>query len=154
MPVAANSMSFKEVPCTARGFRAGAIERLGAEVKALAGRNIPVLLVADAGLKPFGIVGRAVAALEAAGSSVSTYAEISGEPKEAQVEAARQLGSRPGRKRSSASAAARRSMRGSWRPLCLEQMHRSRISGWLQNRCRKSPCRSFACRRPPAPARR
>jgi alcohol dehydrogenase class IV len=86
-------MSFKEVPYGPRVVSgAGAIERLGAEVKALAGRNIPVLLVADAGLKRFGIVGRAVAALEAAGSSVSTYAEISGEPKEAQVEAARQLG--------------------------------------------------------------
>ena len=50
-----------------------------AEVKAFAGQG-PVLLVADSGLKPFGIVGRAVAAMEAAGLSVSVYAEIVGEP--------------------------------------------------------------------------
>ena len=70
---------------------AGSLEKLGAEVKTLAGQA-SVLLVADSGLKPFGIVGRAIAALEAAGHSVSTYAEIAGEPKEAQVEASRQLG--------------------------------------------------------------
>ena len=58
----------------------------------------PVLLVADSGLKPFGIVGRAVAAMEAAGLSVAVYAEIAGEPKEAQVEAARQLGKKAGAK--------------------------------------------------------
>ena len=71
---------------------AGSLERLGAEVTALAGQRTSVLLVADSGLKPFGIVGRAVAALEAAGHSVATYSDIAGEPKESQVEAARQLG--------------------------------------------------------------
>ena len=71
---------------------AGSLDSLGAEVKALAGQGVSVLLVADSGLKPFGIIGRAVAALEAAGHLVSTYSDIAGEPKESQVEAARQLG--------------------------------------------------------------
>jgi alcohol dehydrogenase class IV len=85
--------SFHDVPYGPRVVTgARSIERLGAEVKGLAGQGAPVLLVADSGLKPFGIVGRAVAAMEAEGLSVSVYAEIAGEPKEAQVEAARQLG--------------------------------------------------------------
>ena len=71
---------------------AGSLDRLGAEVKALAGQGASVLLVADSGLKPFGIIGRAVAAMEAAGHSVATYSDIAGEPKESQVEGARQLG--------------------------------------------------------------
>jgi alcohol dehydrogenase class IV len=71
---------------------AGSLDSLGAEVKALAGQGASVLLVADSGLTPFGIVGRAVAAIEAAGHSVRTYSDIAGEPKESQVEAARQLG--------------------------------------------------------------
>ena len=71
---------------------AGALERLGAETRALAGQAAHVLLVADSGLKPFGMIGRAAAAMEASGLSVSTYAEIAGEPKESQVEAARLLG--------------------------------------------------------------
>lgn len=86
-------MSFHGVSYGPRTISAaGSLEQLGAEVKALAGQGASVLLVADSGLKPFGLVGRAVAALEAAGHSVSTYTEIAGEPKEAQVEAARQLG--------------------------------------------------------------
>ena len=86
-------MSFHGVsygPRTLSG--AGSIERLGAEVKALAGPGAAVLLVADSGLKPFGVIGRAVAAMEAAGLSVAAYADIAGEPKEEQVEAARRLG--------------------------------------------------------------
>jgi len=90
-------MSFHDVLYGPRVISgAGSAERLGAEVKALAGPGIPVLLVADSGLKPFGIIGRAVAAMEAAGLTVATYAEIAGEPKEAQVESARQLGKSAG----------------------------------------------------------
>jgi len=71
---------------------AGALDRLGVETKALTRQGACVLLVADAGLKPFGLIDRALAAMQAAGLSVSTYAEIAGEPKESQVEAARLLG--------------------------------------------------------------
>ena len=71
---------------------------LGTEVRALAGKGASVLPVADAGLIPFGIVDRAAAVLDAAGFSVATYAEIAGEPKEAQVEAARHLGRSDGAK--------------------------------------------------------
>jgi alcohol dehydrogenase class IV len=86
-------MSFHGVSYGPRTISAaGSLERLGAEAKALAGRGASILLVADSGLKPLGIIGRAVAAMEAAGLSVATYAAIAGEPKEAEVEAARQLG--------------------------------------------------------------
>jgi alcohol dehydrogenase class IV len=71
---------------------AGALERLGAEAKAFAGANASVLLVADSGLRPLGLIGRATASMEAAALTVATYDEIAGEPKESQVEAARRLG--------------------------------------------------------------
>src|SRR5688500_1725143 len=75
---------------------AGALASLGEEVRALARGDAAVLLVADSGLTAFGIVERAVAALAGAGLSVSLYAEIAGEPREAQVEAARRLGKSAG----------------------------------------------------------
>lgn len=71
---------------------AGSLASLGREVAALAGDDASVLLVADSGLTPLGIVDRALASLAAAGLRPSVYAEIAGEPKEAQVDAARQLG--------------------------------------------------------------
>jgi len=86
-------MSFHGVSYGPRTISAaGALDRLGAEVEKLAGPNAPVLLVADSGLRPFGMIGRAVATMEATGLSVATYDEIAGEPKESQVEAARRLG--------------------------------------------------------------
>ena len=77
---------------------AGSLNALGDEVRGLAGEAAPVLLVADSGLKPFGIVDRAVNALAAAGLRPSVYSAIAGEPKEAQVEAARALGREAGAK--------------------------------------------------------
>jgi alcohol dehydrogenase class IV len=71
---------------------AGSLDSLGDEVGALAGRGAPVLLVADAGLKPFGLIDRALAALAGSGLQTHLYADIAGEPNESQVEAARQLG--------------------------------------------------------------
>ncbi len=71
---------------------AGSLDRLGDEVAALVGKGVPILLVADSGLKPFGIVERAARTLKQAGLRVATYADIAGEPRELQVEAARQLG--------------------------------------------------------------
>lgn len=76
----------------------GSLAALGKEVRDLAGQGARVLLVADAGLKPFGIVDRAAEALEQAGLRPAIYAEIAGEPKEAQVEAARRLGRSAGAK--------------------------------------------------------
>jgi len=86
-------MSFHGVSYGPRTVSApGALDGLGAEVAALAGEGASVLLVADSGLKAFGIVERAAEALLRAGLLVATYADIAGEPKEAQVEAARTLG--------------------------------------------------------------
>ena len=72
--------------------RPGSIARLGRETAALVGGSSPVLLVADAGLVPLGIVERAALALREAGLPAHVYAEIAGEPKESQVEAARRMG--------------------------------------------------------------
>ena len=86
-------MSFHGVtygPRTLSG--AGTLEALGEEVRALAGESAEVLLVADAGLAPFGIVDRTARSLRRAGLRPSVYAEIAGEPQESQVEAARRLG--------------------------------------------------------------
>jgi alcohol dehydrogenase class IV len=86
-------MSFHGVAYGPRAISgAGSLSSLGAEVAALAGKGAAVLLVADSGLKSFGIVARAEKALTDAGLVVATYAEIAGEPKESQVEAARRLG--------------------------------------------------------------
>ena len=71
---------------------AGCLERLGECGRGLVGPGAAVLLVADAGLMPLGIVERAASLLDDAGIAVRLYAEIAGEPKEAQVEAARQFG--------------------------------------------------------------
>ena len=48
----------------------------------------PVVLVTDPALVELGVATRLMAALEAAGAEVALFAEIAGEPKEAQVEAA------------------------------------------------------------------
>lgn len=86
-------MFFHDVPFGPRVVSApGALAGLGDELRGLAGAGATVLLVADSGLKPHGIIDRAAAALQGAGLSVATYADIAGEPKEAQVEAARRLG--------------------------------------------------------------
>ncbi len=77
---------------------AGGLASLGKAVAALAGPGAAVLLVADSGLKPFGIIERATEALADQGLFVALYAEIAGEPKEAQVEAARKLGRETGAK--------------------------------------------------------
>ncbi len=75
---------------------AGSVARLGREVARLAGQGAVVLLVADSGLKPFGIVDRASKALSEAGHGVAVYSDIAGEPREAQVEEARRLGKSAG----------------------------------------------------------
>ncbi len=86
-------MAFHDVPYGPRTISgAGLLASLGEEVRNLAGEGASVLLVADSGLKPFGLVDRTAKVLGEAGFPVVVYAEIAGEPKEAQVEAARQLG--------------------------------------------------------------
>ncbi|GGK33612.1 iron-containing alcohol dehydrogenase [Salinarimonas ramus] len=67
-------------------FGAGAIGRLG---ELAAGRLGPrVLLVTDAGLVEAGLVAPAIAALEAAGTSVALYTGVVADPPESVVEAA------------------------------------------------------------------
>jgi alcohol dehydrogenase class IV len=86
-------MSFHGVaygPRTISG--AGSLSRLGEEAAALAGDGASVLLVADSGLMPLGIVERALAILAEAGMEAALFAEIAGEPKEVQVETARRIG--------------------------------------------------------------
>ena len=69
-------------------FGAGALEYAGDELAAEAAERGPVLLVADPGLLPFGLVDAAERSLEAAGYDAITFTGITSDPKEAQVEAA------------------------------------------------------------------
>jgi alcohol dehydrogenase len=70
----------------------GSLAKLGEVTRDLAGAGAFVLLVSDSGLRASGILEQAAAALQSAGLPVSIYADIAGEPKEAEVEAARRLG--------------------------------------------------------------
>lgn len=76
----------------------GSVARLADEMRALAGAGGTVLVVADSALTPLGIVDRVATALESGGYEAVVYADIAGEPKETQVEAARALGRRAGAK--------------------------------------------------------
>lgn len=51
-------------------FGAGRIGELGAKAEVLAGKCVPVLMVADPALKALGITGRAVDVLTKAGSEI------------------------------------------------------------------------------------
>jgi alcohol dehydrogenase class IV len=73
-------------------FGIGRAAQLADDVVALAGRRSHVLLVADAGLKPFGLVDRFAENLRDGNHHAVVYDAIAGEPKEAQVEAALALG--------------------------------------------------------------
>jgi alcohol dehydrogenase len=75
-------------------FGTGRAARIADDVARLAGRRTHVLLVADAGLKPLGVVDRMAEALREGNHHVVAYDAIAGEPKEAQVGAALALGRR------------------------------------------------------------
>ncbi len=71
----------------------GALDQIGALAARLSGRR-PVLLVADPGLAPFGIIARAETALREVGLTVLTHSDIKSDPSAAQVDAAAQLARR------------------------------------------------------------
>jgi alcohol dehydrogenase class IV len=68
----------------------GALDQVGA-LAARLGAGAPVLLVADPGLAPFGIIARAEASLREAGLAVLTFTDIKSDPLAAQVDAAAAL---------------------------------------------------------------
>src|SRR5688500_7083828 len=72
----------------------GRVGKIADDVTRLAGKRAHVLLVADAGLKPLGLIDRLRDALYAGNHHVAIYDSIAGEPKEAQVETAIALGSK------------------------------------------------------------
>ncbi len=65
---------------------AGALGQLGSHAVRLGGGR-PVLLAADPGLAPFGIIAQAEASLRAAGLDVLTFTDIKSDPLAAQVDA-------------------------------------------------------------------
>ncbi|WP_340119602.1 iron-containing alcohol dehydrogenase [Pelagibius sp. 7325] len=69
-------------------FGPGRAQALAADVQAVAPGGSSVLVVADAALVALGLAAPIQRALEAAGASVTLYAEIAGEPKAAQIDAA------------------------------------------------------------------
>lgn len=68
----------------------GALDQLGSHAARL-GAGRPVLLVADPGLAPFGIIARAEASLRAAGLEALIFTDIKSDPLAAQVDAAAAL---------------------------------------------------------------
>jgi alcohol dehydrogenase class IV len=66
----------------------GRIEQLAADLDRLAAPGRPVLLAADQGVLAAGLVARVEAVLAAAGRPVVRFAELSGEPKAAAIDAA------------------------------------------------------------------
>jgi alcohol dehydrogenase class IV len=69
-------------------FGAGRARAIAEDAAALGHPRKPVVLIADRTLVELGVVGRLTAALEAAGAEVALFADIAGEPKQRQVEAA------------------------------------------------------------------
>ncbi len=63
----------------------GRMAELGADVTASVGGPATVLLVADPGLAPLGITGRAANALAGGGHRVHLFEDITGDPEESQV---------------------------------------------------------------------
>ena len=66
----------------------GRARAIAEDAAALGDSGKPVVLVADRALVEIGIAARLMAALAAAGAEVALFAEIAGEPKQAQLEAA------------------------------------------------------------------
>ncbi len=72
-------------------FGAGAATQLPDKVKALAGANATVMLVADPALAGLGTTGRVTEALKAAGLAVALYDGFKGEPKSSDIDRASAL---------------------------------------------------------------
>lgn len=72
---------------------AGALDQVGAAAKRL-GQGASVLLVADPGLAPFGIIDRAQRAVREAGLTVATFTGFKSDPACAQIDAGAELARR------------------------------------------------------------
>lgn len=75
---------------------AGARHLIGAIASALAGREAAVLLVADPGLEPLGVVGELEASLAEDGFRVTRFTDLKSDPTVAQADAATALARRSG----------------------------------------------------------
>ena len=69
-------------------FGAGRARRIAEDAKELALPGKPVALVVDGPLHELGLAAEVIAGLEGAGLDVAVFSEVSGEPKQAQVESA------------------------------------------------------------------
>jgi alcohol dehydrogenase class IV len=69
-------------------FGPGRSQALAEDAAALGEPGKPVVLVADRALVELGVASRLIATLEAVGATVALFADIAGEPKEAQLDAA------------------------------------------------------------------
>jgi len=77
-------------------FGPGRAQALAGDVQAVAPGGSSVLVVADAALVSLGLAAPIQSALEAAGATVALYAEIAGEPKATQIDAAAEAARRQG----------------------------------------------------------
>jgi alcohol dehydrogenase class IV len=89
-----HSFALARVPEIA--FGAGRSAEIGSRATALAGKNVPVALVADPALETLGIIARVRRSLEEAGHDVSIFDGVKGEPKAGDIDSAASLARRHG----------------------------------------------------------
>jgi alcohol dehydrogenase class IV len=83
--------SFTLAPVPEIVFGSGRIAELASRATLLAGRNVPVALIADPALDGLGITARALAILAAAGHATCPYDGLRGEPKASDIDRAAAL---------------------------------------------------------------
>ena len=83
--------NFTTEPSPRIAFGDNRVDRLGDDVKSLAGAGARVLIVTDPGVIAAGVVGRVQRVLEEAGHRAEVFSDLAGEPKVHQVEAAAAL---------------------------------------------------------------
>lgn len=87
-PVAAEVTPFAARAVPEVAFGPGRAREIGTDAAVLGDPARPIVLVTDAALVDLGLTREIARALESAGAEVAVFSDISGEPKQAQVEAA------------------------------------------------------------------
>ena len=72
-------------------FGPGRISRIAEDARSVGDPELPIILIVDATLQELGVAAPVVSALQASGADVTVFADIAGEPKQYQVEAATDL---------------------------------------------------------------
>jgi alcohol dehydrogenase class IV len=79
---------FVQVPTTRTAYGTGRVEKLGDDLRALAGEGAAVLLIADPGVARLGLADRVEAIVKKGGGTVAVFTDVRSDPLHAQVDAA------------------------------------------------------------------